>query len=487
MSRSSAAFRTRLPPFGARTVPRRPSRRSRGRGCATPSPSGRRRPSRPTPTPLARLLPDPAVDGRRTASTSMCGRRHAGPRGRRLPVHGLDPRRRADPRLLGGPGLRRRPLRPRRRGAVSVNYRLGVEGYGLFPDAPANRGLLDQLAALEWVRDAIAGFGGDPDRVTVSGESAGAISIGALLATPARAGLFRRAVLQSGRARRPQPGTPRAATAGGWPAAERPRHRRGLRRRGPRGAAGRGADRGAAGGSPLLGGNAFGIVVDGDLADPRPAEALLDGLGGGRGRPAAGTDQRGVPALARPRRPDRTHRPARPASPWPEQGPLPLRPRRPARQPPRRHPGRTSDLVGPRHRPLLRVPLHRLADARADAPASTYVYEFAWPSNRTAASAPVMPWSWASSSTRSTARHGEARRTGRPAGAGRRDARGLGGVRGDGDPGWPAWDASHPVRVFGPGPRRSSTPRATTSCGAGSRTGSGVRAASRSSAGRGPR
>ncbi|MGW7455127.1 carboxylesterase/lipase family protein [Streptomyces sp. NPDC054787] len=81
---------------------------------------------------------------------------------------------------------------------VSLNYRLGVLGYGLFPDAPANRGLLDQIAALHWVRDNIEAFGGDPARVTVFGESAGAISIGSLLAAPRAAGLFARAVLQSG-------------------------------------------------------------------------------------------------------------------------------------------------------------------------------------------------------------------------------------------------------------------------------------------------
>ncbi|MEU9303796.1 carboxylesterase family protein [Streptomyces sp. NPDC048269] len=81
---------------------------------------------------------------------------------------------------------------------VSFNYRLGVLGYGLFPDAPANRGLLDQIAALEWVRDNVGAFGGDPARVTVFGESAGAISIGSLLAAPGAAGLFARAILQSG-------------------------------------------------------------------------------------------------------------------------------------------------------------------------------------------------------------------------------------------------------------------------------------------------
>ncbi|MEV4749933.1 carboxylesterase family protein [Streptosporangium sp. NPDC049248] len=81
---------------------------------------------------------------------------------------------------------------------VSINYRLGVEGFGVFPDAPDNRGLLDQLAALEWVRDNVAAFGGDPGNVTVFGESAGAISIGALLTSPRAKGLFHRAIMQSG-------------------------------------------------------------------------------------------------------------------------------------------------------------------------------------------------------------------------------------------------------------------------------------------------
>lgn len=81
---------------------------------------------------------------------------------------------------------------------VTLNYRLGADGFLSFPGRPDNRGLLDQIAALRWIRDNIASFGGDADQVTVFGESAGAMSIGALLTDPAARGLFRRAILQSG-------------------------------------------------------------------------------------------------------------------------------------------------------------------------------------------------------------------------------------------------------------------------------------------------
>lgn len=90
---------------------------------------------------------------------------------------------------------------------VTLNYRLGSFGFlhldeisgGRVP-ATGNEGLLDQIAALEWVRDEIAAFGGDPERVTVFGESAGSISVATLLALPRAKGLFRSAILQSGSA-----------------------------------------------------------------------------------------------------------------------------------------------------------------------------------------------------------------------------------------------------------------------------------------------
>ncbi|HWF80122.1 MAG TPA: carboxylesterase family protein [Streptosporangiaceae bacterium] len=81
---------------------------------------------------------------------------------------------------------------------VSINYRLGVDGFALLPDAPANRGLLDQIAALEWVRDNIGSFGGDPANVTIFGESAGAMSVITLMSLPRAQGLFTKAIAQSG-------------------------------------------------------------------------------------------------------------------------------------------------------------------------------------------------------------------------------------------------------------------------------------------------
>jgi para-nitrobenzyl esterase len=80
---------------------------------------------------------------------------------------------------------------------VTLNYRVGFEGFGWLPDAPQNRAFLDQLAALRWVQDNIARFGGDPDNVTIFGESAGATSVAALTAAEAGRGLFHRAIGQS--------------------------------------------------------------------------------------------------------------------------------------------------------------------------------------------------------------------------------------------------------------------------------------------------
>ncbi|MGW0843667.1 carboxylesterase/lipase family protein [Streptomyces sp. NPDC002787] len=330
---------------------------------------------------------------------------------------------------------------------VSLNYRLGVEGYGLFPDAPPNLGLRDQLAALEWVRDAIAGFGGDPDRVTVFGQSAGAISIGALLAVPRARGLFRRAVLQSG--------PPEAS--------DRDKVRRMVRRMAARlkvpatAAAFAAVDRSllaeaqAEAGrlsSPVLGGPAFGIVVDGELLPTDPLEALTEHgaapgvdllMGWTRdehrlwlvpGGLMERVDRLGTVALAGARARCRC-------------GPETPRAYRDL------HPGMgTADLVGrlvTDH--LLRVPLHRVADARLDR-ARSYVYEFAWPSRVPALGschALELGFVFDTGDTAASARL-----------AGENVPRDLATAMHsawvrfatDGTPGWPAWDATHPVRVF---------------------------------------
>ncbi|MBZ9642409.1 carboxylesterase/lipase family protein [Streptomyces sp. PSKA30] len=329
---------------------------------------------------------------------------------------------------------------------VSLNYRLGVEGYGLFPDAPANPGLRDQLAALRWVHESIEAFGGDPDRVTLCGQSAGAISIGALIAAPQAQGLFRRAVLQSG--------PPEAA--------ERDNVRRMVRRMATRLKVPATAEAFAAVdrdlllrtqaevgrlSSPVLGGPAFGIVVDDDIVPRDPLQALVEGrVAGGvdllmgwtrdeyrlwlvPGGLLERVDRLGPVALAGamarchcghevPRGYRALH---------PEAG--------------------TAEIVGQLvtdH--LLRIPLHRLADAR---PGSSYVYEFAWPS--------LLPGLGACHALELgfVFDTGEVPEAAKLAGEGAptalADAMHTSWVRfaADGDPGWEAWDATRPVRIFG--------------------------------------
>ena len=89
---------------------------------------------------------------------------------------------------------------------VTFNYRVGVLGFLAHPalssESPnhssGNYGILDQLAALQWVKRNIAAFGGDPGNVTIAGESAGSCSVNTLIASPLARGLFQRAIAESG-------------------------------------------------------------------------------------------------------------------------------------------------------------------------------------------------------------------------------------------------------------------------------------------------
>ncbi|WP_318200653.1 carboxylesterase/lipase family protein [Streptomyces sp. SCL15-4] len=340
---------------------------------------------------------------------------------------------------------------------VSVNYRLGVEGYGLFPDAPPNPGLRDQFAALCWVHQTIAAFGGDPDRITLCGQSAGAISTGVLLAAPRTRGLIRRAVLQSGppevsdrdkvrrMVRRMAARLRVPATAEAFAAVDR-----GLLLRAQ-------AEAGRLGG-PVLGGPAFGIVVDGDLVPRDPLKALTDGgaapdaellMGWTRdeyrlwlapGGLLERVDRLGAVALAGAMA--RCH-----AGHDIPRGYRLL------------HPGAgTAEIVGQMvtdH--LLRVPLHRLADAR---PGACHLYEFAWPSRLPGLGAcHALELGFVFDT-------GDVPESKKLAGEGAPrelcDAMHTAWVRfaTTGDPGWAAWDATHPVRIFDDGaPRVVHGPR----------------------------
>ena len=327
---------------------------------------------------------------------------------------------------------------------VSVQYRLGQEGFAVVDGAPQNLGVLDQQAALRWVRREIGAFGGDPARVTVMGHSAGASTLAALLAQPHAGDLFDRAILQSG----PLQGRPvKKAGRMSRAIAKRlgvPTTRAGFAALEPFVLADA-QTAVAAGGSPLGRGPTVALAIGGEAVPVDPLEALV--AGAGRDIPVLigstseeyrlwfvptgvlDTTRWSTVALARlasrvPARIVRAHRTRRPAAtPGEVLGEI------------------VSDI-------LLRGPITRFADSRVGGPAPTYVYEFRWgsPVDRLGA-AHAMELGFVFD------------RLGTP------DAVALGGSEGpqaladamhrawvsfvvDGDPGWEAWSARRPVQAF---------------------------------------
>ncbi len=170
---------------------------------------------------------------------------------------------------------------------VSINYRLGSLGYLDFtqfstPERPfdSNLGLRDQVAALEWVQRNIAGFGGDPDNVTLFGESAGGNAVTTLMTTPSARGLFARAIAESS-----APGlVTTAERAAGWAAdyvkllGAGPENAAEALSTSPVGALGRAGNR--LGAKVLVetpGLHPFGPVIDGDFLPKPPLDAFSDG------------------------------------------------------------------------------------------------------------------------------------------------------------------------------------------------------------------
>jgi len=340
---------------------------------------------------------------------------------------------------------------------VSINYRLGVDGFALLPDAPANRGLLDQIAALEWVHDNIAAFGGDPARITVFGESAGAMSVTTLLSLPKASGLFGGAIAQSGAVQAAaDPADAALVTAELGRALGRPATAADLAdvplpalitaQASVRDALAADPDPARFGASVVASLMAFIPVVDGDLIAAHPLAAIAAGAGAGvplligtnadeyrlflvpSGMAAMVTDELlagiadRVGATGQVLDLYRANRPA--ASP----GDL------------------LAALLTDR---FFRQPAIAVAQARAAGPAPTYFYEFAWPSpGLGAAHAVEIPFVFDNLSA-----GGVELISGPAAPQALADEMHAAWIRfaSTGDPGWPAFDQRHPVRVFDAG------------------------------------
>lgn len=351
---------------------------------------------------------------------------------------------------------------------VSLNYRLGVDGFALLPGVPANRGLLDQIAALEWVRDNIAGFGGDPGNVTVFGESAGAMSVTTLLSLPRAQGLFTRAITQSGAlqaAADPADAalvTKELGLALGREATAASLGQVGLpeliqAQRTVRDAVSSQPDPARFGPTIVASTMAFIPVIDGDLIPVHPLAAITAGAGSGVTLLTGTTTEEYRLFLV----------PTGVAGLMTEQGLDGLlamlgvgpavaglyRANRPGASP--------GDLLAAVLTDrFFRLPALAVAEARPGGPAPTYLYEFAWPSPVSglgACHSLEIPFVFDNLSAEGAEL---ALGPAPPAGlAGQMHAAWIAFAR-DGDPGWRAFDESYPVMIFdAPGGGVQTDPR----------------------------
>jgi len=327
---------------------------------------------------------------------------------------------------------------------VSVQYRLGQEGFAVLDGVPQNLGVLDQQAALRWVRREITAFGGDPARVTAMGQSAGANTLTALLALPHAAELFDRAILQSG------PLVAQPVKKAGRMTREIARRLRIAATEGAFAAA-RPAELVAqqtaiaAGGSPLGGGPSVALAIGGEAVPRNPLDALLDGEGRGIPVLIGSTSEEyrlwfvptgalekirwSTVALARlaarvPSRIVRAHRVRRPdAAAGEVLGEI------------------VTDM-------LLRGPITRFADSRVAGAAPTFVYEFAWrsPVDRLgAAHAMELGFVFDRLDAPDSIALGGA---GAPQALADAMHRAWVDFIVDGDPGWERWSSRRPVQTF---------------------------------------
>ena len=270
---------------------------------------------------------------------------------------------------------------------VSINYRLGVEGFMLVDRAPPNRGILDMISALEWVQDNIAAFGGDPSQVTIGGQSAGGMACTTLLTIPRAQPLFRGAIAMSGAAQRQSRMSREDAEAVALRAAEH------LGVRPTRVDLGGLTDEQlvdvqvAVGGSmdalgeseatrdPFASTLPFAPIIDGELISCAPLDEIRAGAGADKAVLVGTTSEEMNMVTALMGTPDdvdviaglERHGLAAPA----------------ARAFRAQHSGESSaSVLGQALTDsFFRIPAIRLAEARADASAPTYDYEFRWRSS----------------------------------------------------------------------------------------------------------